>query len=219
MRDSNLVRPWQQRLPAQRRVDADPVWTGPSLTIGVMEGSSFINLDGGIRSPAELLSRAATKGPQSKPNRSSRSSDATKRIVQIEKPGQGHHSLLLISKCANYLSMKESGAVFKALADPTRREILRELRGGELSAGEIVDCFQMTAPSVSRHLSILSNAGLITSRRAGNQRFYKLEALTLAHTLSDFLSLVCPTQVVQRASRKQNHKTDEDSSSRPEEEA
>ena len=108
--------------------------------------------------------------------------------------------------------MKESGAIFKALADPTRREILRELRGGELSAGEIVDCFQMTAPSVSRHLSLLSNAGLISSRRAGNQIFYKLEALTLAHTLSDFLSLVCPTQVVQRASRKQHKNTDEENS-------
>ena len=66
--------------------------------------------------------------------------------------------------------MKYASAVFRALADPTRRQILQQLKEGELSAGEIADFFTISGPSISRHLSILKNAELIVERRDGNRR-------------------------------------------------
>jgi len=63
---------------------------------------------------------------------------------------------------------------FKALADPTRREILRLLRGGEMNAGELAGHFDMTKPSMSHHFSVLKQAGLIDSRREGQQIIYVL---------------------------------------------
>ena len=53
-------------------------------------------------------------------------------------------------------------AIFKALADPTRREILKLLRGGNLSAGEIADHFPMSKPSLSRHFNVLQAANLMS---------------------------------------------------------
>jgi len=91
--------------------------------------------------------------------------------------------------------------VFEALASPARREILRLLKDGEMSAGDIAGRFDMAAPSVSRHLSLLKAADLIVERRAGNRIYYRLESERLALVLGDFLSAVCPTQVVQRRRR------------------
>ncbi len=91
-----------------------------------------------------------------------------------------------------------SAQVFKALADPTRRQILQELKDGELAAGTIAGRFDMSAPSVSRHLSILKAADLITERRDGNRILYRLEPERLAMSLGDFLSAVCPTQMSHR---------------------
>lgn len=93
-------------------------------------------------------------------------------------------------------------AVFKALADPTRREILRELGGREMAAGEISAGFDIAAPSVSRHLSILLSAGLIRQRREANRLYYSVETETLAHALNSFLSAVCPTQQLKRRKRR-----------------
>ena len=94
--------------------------------------------------------------------------------------------------------MSTSASIFRALADPTRREILQLLKGGELAAGDIADSFDMAAPSVSRHLSILLTAGLIDQRRDGNRLFYSVQAERLASALNDFLSAVCPTQIIRR---------------------
>jgi DNA-binding transcriptional ArsR family regulator len=94
--------------------------------------------------------------------------------------------------------MKEAARVFRALADPTRRQILQELKAGELSAGEIASKFAISAPSISRHLGILRAADLITERRQGNRILYQLEAERLALCLNDFLSNVCPTQIAYR---------------------
>ncbi|MDQ6884198.1 MAG: metalloregulator ArsR/SmtB family transcription factor [Candidatus Dormibacteraeota bacterium] len=96
--------------------------------------------------------------------------------------------------------MKDA-AIFRALADPTRREILQALRPGELAAGEIAGRFAMSAPSVSRHLSILKAAELISERRAGNRIIYRLEDDRLALTVGNFLSTICPTQIVMRTRR------------------
>lgn len=67
----------------------------------------------------------------------------------------------------------------KALADPIRREILNLLKGGRMSAGEITDHFNVTAASVSRHLSVLKEADLIRDTREGKFIFYELNASVL----------------------------------------
>src|SRR5438128_248467 len=94
--------------------------------------------------------------------------------------------------------MTNAGRIFRALADPTRRQILQELKAGELAAGAIAARFSISAPSISRHLSILETAGLISPRREANRIIYALEPEGLARVLGDFLSAVCPTQVVLR---------------------
>lgn len=71
----------------------------------------------------------------------------------------------------------------QALADPTRREILNLLKKGPLSAGEISAQFNMTAPSVSRHLSVLKAADLIRDTRKGQFIIYELNASVLEETL------------------------------------
>lgn len=95
-----------------------------------------------------------------------------------------------------------AGSVFRAIGDPTRRQILEDLREGELSAGEIASRFQISAPSISRHLSLLVAADLIEQRRNGNRLLYRLRPETLVHALSSFLGAVCPTQVVRRRVRR-----------------
>ena len=71
----------------------------------------------------------------------------------------------------------------KALADPTRREILNLLKGGKLSAGEITDHFDITAAAISRHLSVLKEADLIEDTREGKYIFYELNASVLEEIL------------------------------------
>lgn len=71
----------------------------------------------------------------------------------------------------------------QALADPTRREILNLLKKGPLPAGEISARFNMTAPSVSRHLSVLKAADLIRDTRKGQFIIYELNASVLEETL------------------------------------
>ena len=88
--------------------------------------------------------------------------------------------------------------MFRALADPTRRQILRDLRGGEMAAGDIASRFPIRGPSVSRHLSVLKGAGLVTERRDGNRILYALAGERLALCLGGFLSVVCPEQIVLR---------------------
>jgi len=102
--------------------------------------------------------------------------------------------------------MKTVSRIFRALADPTRRQILQELKGGELAAGEIVSRFTISGPSISRHLSILKSADLVSERREGNRILYRLEPEKIAGAVGDFLSAVCPTQVLRRrkARRTQN---------------
>ena len=74
--------------------------------------------------------------------------------------------------------------VFKALADPTRREVLRLLRGGEMTAGELSKRFDMTKPSMSHHFSVLKHADLIGSRREGQQVYYFLNTTVVEDVLT-----------------------------------
>lgn len=67
----------------------------------------------------------------------------------------------------------------RALADPIRRDILNMLKGGRMAAGEISDRFDVTAASISRHLSVLKDADLIRDTREGKFIYYELNASVL----------------------------------------
>lgn len=75
------------------------------------------------------------------------------------------------------------GETFKALSDPARREILNLLKGGRLTAGEIAGRFDMTAATVSYHLSRLKKAGLVFESREKNYIYYSLNASVLEEVL------------------------------------
>lgn len=82
--------------------------------------------------------------------------------------------------------------VFKALADPTRRELLRLLSTGEKTAGELAEHFDLTKPSVSHHFSVLKKAELIRSRRDGQQIYYALNTTVLQDVLTRILDMFGP---------------------------
>lgn len=83
--------------------------------------------------------------------------------------------------------------VFEALASRPRREILAYLSAQELTAGEIAARFDMSAPAISRHLSVLENAGLVRSERRGQYVYYALVPDSLVNTLTGFAFEICPT--------------------------
>lgn len=97
---------------------------------------------------------------------------------------------------------ENSTDVFTALAHPTRRQILQDLTDGELSAGDIAAHFSCSGPTISRHLSVLKVAGLVTERRDANRILYSLVGDRLALSVGEFLSAVCPEQMVLRSIRK-----------------
>ena len=78
---------------------------------------------------------------------------------------------------------------FKALADPTRREILRLLQGGEMTAGELAEHFDMTKPSLSHHFAVLKQADLIAARREGQQIYYFLNTTVVEDLLATIWGL------------------------------
>ncbi|GEO27815.1 transcriptional regulator [Alicyclobacillus acidoterrestris] len=78
--------------------------------------------------------------------------------------------------------MNES--VFKAMADPTRRKIVELLKQGPKTAGEIADHFTHAQPTVSRHLSVLKNAGLVVDQREGTFIVYRLNTTILQEWLA-----------------------------------
>jgi DNA-binding transcriptional ArsR family regulator len=77
-------------------------------------------------------------------------------------------------------------AVFKALADPTRREILQLLRRGEMTAGELTGrvSSRVSKPSMSHHFTVLKEADLVTSRREGQQIYYALNTTVVEDVLA-----------------------------------
>lgn len=80
---------------------------------------------------------------------------------------------------------------FEAIAQPTRRRILRLLAAGELPAGRVASEFDLTQPAISQHLKVLRDTGLVTERRDGARRLYSVrpEGLTDIHS---FLADVVP---------------------------
>ena len=80
--------------------------------------------------------------------------------------------------------------VFKALSDPTRREILRLLSRGEKTAGELASKFDMAKPSMSHHFAVLKDAELISSRREGQQIWYSLNTTVVQDAIGWVMDLV-----------------------------
>jgi DNA-binding transcriptional ArsR family regulator len=76
---------------------------------------------------------------------------------------------------------------FTALAEPTRRRIVDELRMSERSVAELVDALAVSQPTVSKHLRVLRESGLVARRTAAQQRIYRLEAESLRQ-LDDWLA-------------------------------
>ncbi len=74
--------------------------------------------------------------------------------------------------------------VFKALSDPTRREIIRLLAHGDRTAGELAASFDMTKPSMSHHFAVQKEADLGTSRRDGQQIYYALNTTVLEDVMA-----------------------------------
>ena len=84
--------------------------------------------------------------------------------------------------------------VFEAIAQPTRREILRMLAGGELNAGAIAERFDVSQPAVSQHLKVLREAGLVSERREGTRRLYSVRPEGL-QDLHDFIAELLPAKL------------------------
>jgi DNA-binding transcriptional ArsR family regulator len=82
--------------------------------------------------------------------------------------------------------------VFEALASAPRRQILAYLSEAELSTSELAARFAMSTPAISRHLSVLENAELVTSERKGQFVMYRLNADNLVNTLAGFTFELCP---------------------------
>ncbi len=79
--------------------------------------------------------------------------------------------------------------VFKALNDPTRREILKMLRNKDMTAGDICAQFQMTAPSISHHLDKLKRAGLVTTVKQGQFVLYSINTTIVDDLIQYILTL------------------------------
>lgn len=75
-------------------------------------------------------------------------------------------------------------AVFKALNDATRREILELLKNGDMTAGDIADQFNMSKPSISHHLDLLKQADLISQMKKGQFRYYSLNMTVLDEVIN-----------------------------------
>ena len=104
--------------------------------------------------------------------------------------GQGWHYL------ANMLIMKASrrppNAVFQALADETRREILDFLRAGPHTSGEIADQFHSSWPTISRHLAVLRAGGLVVSERKGQAIYYELNTSVFQDLVQHLVGWIKP---------------------------
>lgn len=98
--------------------------------------------------------------------------------------------------------MKIIDKQFRALSDPTRREILRLLRNGPLASGDIADSFPSAWATVSRHLAILREAGLVVAERDGQTIRYELNTSVFQDVVRHLADWVQPTGAPARRRRK-----------------
>jgi DNA-binding transcriptional ArsR family regulator len=83
---------------------------------------------------------------------------------------------------------------FRALADPTRRQILRLLRDGPRGSGEIAEAFPSTWATVSRHLAVLREAGLVVAERRGQTILYELNTSVFQNVVQHLADWTRPTE-------------------------
>jgi DNA-binding transcriptional ArsR family regulator len=97
--------------------------------------------------------------------------------------------------------------VFEAVAQPKRREILRLLARGELSATQVASHFDVTQPAISQHLKVLRDVGLVNERREGTKRFLSVRPEGLAE-LDDFLAAILPAGLerLKAAAEREEHR-------------
>ena len=86
----------------------------------------------------------------------------------------------------------QADRIFEALASTQRRKILAYLSRARLTTSELAERFGMTAPSMSRHLSVLEGAGLVVSERQGQRVLYQINSDNLVNTLTGFALEICP---------------------------
>jgi ArsR family transcriptional regulator, arsenate/arsenite/antimonite-responsive transcriptional repressor len=87
---------------------------------------------------------------------------------------------------------------FAALGDPTRRAILKMLRGGSKTAGEIAEAFHLTKPTLSHHFRVLRSANLVRAERRGTSIVYTLQTNVLEDLATELLDLASPVGKVRR---------------------
>lgn len=91
---------------------------------------------------------------------------------------------------------------YSALADPTRRGILKLLRGGSRTAGDVAGAFELSKPTISHHLRLLEEAGLVRSERRGTSIVYTLQANALEELAAELLDLAAGLGAPKRARRR-----------------
>ncbi|WP_394825457.1 metalloregulator ArsR/SmtB family transcription factor [Pendulispora albinea] len=89
-------------------------------------------------------------------------------------------------------SKPDESGIFGALADPTRRAILRLLRRGSKSAGDIAAAFDLAKPTLSHHFAVLRRSGLVRAERRGTSIVYTLQTSALEEVAAELLELVAP---------------------------
>src|SRR5437868_11947792 len=104
------------------------------------------------------------------------------------------------------LIMKErrrpSNAIFRALADETRRQILDLLRAGPQTSGEIADRFHSSWPTISRHLAVLRAAGLVVTERKGQAIYYELNTSVFQDVIQHLVGWMKPLQQATPAAKR-----------------
>lgn len=94
--------------------------------------------------------------------------------------------------------MTASNRAFRALADETRRTILRLLRDGPLTSGEIADRFDSSWPTISRHLAVLKDAGLVDTERRGQEIRYELNTSVFQDLIQHLIEWTRPSNGASR---------------------
>jgi ArsR family transcriptional regulator len=105
-----------------------------------------------------------------------------------------------------------SNAAFRALGDQTRRDILRMLRAGPRTSGEIAARFDSSWPTISRHLAILRHAGLVVAERKGQEIYYELDTSVFQDVIQHLMEWVKPAvlkDVTRVRNRRRAHKQQE----------
>ena len=98
--------------------------------------------------------------------------------------------------------MSSSNQAFRALGDETRRVILRLLRDGPLTSGQIADRFDSSWPTISRHLAVLREAGLVMTERHGQEIRYELNTSVFQDLIQHLVEWTRPTSGASRRIRK-----------------